>query len=366
MVPSRIPGSLLRPSGRWRLAPTGGAPTRGTPTCGAPTGGAGERERSAQNRHDQRPGVLVGAASVCDGQCEHLRPLALGKPTPDAVRLVHLQGVGPAGHHGRALEAHRFCLRLAPRPRRSAFTFGVEEVRAGHSTARRMQLPIPQVGIRSGQAPGISHVDPLCRRHGGRDDRPATISTSDLRDGLHGRAEQCCRGRAVTGLVHVVPTTPGIGTRSVSRVAFQARGDGLMTASAPVELPRSGRIRADPGVVDLQTVEPVGVADKTWIMDLVDLDRGVIGRPRRAGQFTDRVCGAPAGREATRRWSQPRSRLFVRKPLLSAVTGSSVTRSPSFPPLGGPYRRLTGAQGFSIRAGVAVQLPSTPSAGGVT
>lgn len=109
-----------------------------------------------------RPPVRRARTFVSGSRREDLLPLALGQTAPDSVRLMDLQGVPTALEQRRAPRTDRLRLRLAPGPRRSSFTFGVEEVRAGHAATRGVQLPVPHVGVGPRKAPGVSHHVPLC------------------------------------------------------------------------------------------------------------------------------------------------------------------------------------------------------------
>lgn len=189
----------------------------------------------ASLRWRRPPSGLLGSMRRRHGQ--HLRPLALRKAAPDAVGLVHLQRVRPAGGHRRTFEAHSFGLRLAAGSRRPAFALRMEEERTRHSPAGCVQLPIPEISIRAGKAPGVRHVDPHF-------DHPIVRcdTTGDL--GAVGRAE----------------VRPG------SSFVTATEGNCL------VGLPRPGRIRADLGDVDLQTLDRFSALDKTLITIFFDLD----------------------------------------------------------------------------------------------
>src|SRR5690349_19044793 len=88
------------------------------------------------------PGTVnpdVAGESVGAREREQLRALTLGQSSPDAVRLVHPQGVVSASRHGRALKTNRLRLRFPASPGRPAFALRVEEERAGHATTGRVQ-----------------------------------------------------------------------------------------------------------------------------------------------------------------------------------------------------------------------------------
>ena len=149
--PAGVPGAL--PSGR-TAAHTGGRPAVRGPGRSGGCRGAGlntaglDRKRSAG----------------LDRKSQDLLTFPFGQAAPDSVRLVNLQGVGPARGQRRALEADGLGGRLASRTRRPPFALGVEEVGTGHASAGGVQLPIPHIGIRSGKTPGISHRDAHLRR----------------------------------------------------------------------------------------------------------------------------------------------------------------------------------------------------------
>lgn len=94
-------------------------------------------------------------------RCDQGSPLAFRETTPDSVRLVHLQGVRSAGGQRWALEAHGFRPGLAPGSGGPAFPLGMEEVRTRHPSAGGIELPVPQVRVRSGKSSGVGHGDPL-------------------------------------------------------------------------------------------------------------------------------------------------------------------------------------------------------------
>lgn len=109
---------------------------------------------------------------------ENLLSLVLGQAAPDSVRFVHLQGVTSAFQQRRASGANRLGLGLAACSGRPAFAFRVEEIRARHSSAGGMQLPVPQVGVRPRKTPGIGHrSSPLDLCGAGRTGRRGTRST---------------------------------------------------------------------------------------------------------------------------------------------------------------------------------------------
>ena len=201
-----------------------------TPGASLMDRGCSPRVRRRRDRPD---------SSVRSGHGEHLGPLALREATPDAVGLVNLQGVRTTGGHRGALETHGLGLGFAARARRSTFALGVEEERAGHASAGGVQLPIPEISIRAGKAPGVRHVDPHF-------DHPKVRTA----------------------------TPPGIWARATSRKnSSNGSPSARATGNFVVALPRIDRIRADLGVVDLSTLDRFSALDKTLITIFFDLDR---------------------------------------------------------------------------------------------
>jgi hypothetical protein len=207
----------------------------------------------------------------------------------------------------------------------------VEEERAGHSAAGRVQLPVPQIGIRAGKAPGIRHFDPL-----GDDLDPNS------------------------------PTGLGIWARSAARIDETDVTVTEMTDDAQLGLPCSGRIRADPGAVDLQTLERFSSFDKSLITIFVDLDEDFLepGCPVESNTIQPPGCGVA---HTTTEWLFGISQwLNVMQRLLSAVNGSATARVCPKRPLLGPYCRSAVGQGSGGSTGSEVHQPSIPSAGGTT
>jgi len=196
--------------------------------------------------------------SVRSGHGQHLRPLALREASPDAVGLVNLQRVRPAGSHRGALETHGLGLGLTARACRPTFALGMEEERAGHAAACGVQLPVPEIRVRAGKAPGVRHVDPHF-------DHPKVITS-----------------------------TPGIWARGTARkIVSKGSPTVRTTGNFVVALPRCGRIRADLGVVDLSTLDRFSSLDKTLITIFFDLDREA-RRARWEGSVVElraNVCG---------------------------------------------------------------------------
>ncbi len=351
-------------------------PASDGPSCGRArsgvqcpeTGGLGERATEAPggdvidgwwtagpHSSGRRPADVAGSMSA--GQGEHLGPLALGQPTPDSVRFMHPQRVVPAGRHGRALQADGLGLGLAASPGRPALTLRVKEERAGHAATCRVQLPIPKVRIRSGKAPGVRHVDPLCSC-GRRAWRRSMGQVRDERKWFVG------------------PTEPGIGARSTGQPnrarprRFRAGGN------ACVVLPL-GRIRADLGAVDLQTLEPSRVPDKTLITFFVDLgiQAVIVVTVRRPAMPGRGRCELRHGRlRVSRETLRLRKVTAGLRSVNSAVVGSMT--DPDRPsvfdarPVGtrtdGPLGILAGPIGDClIPSNDRGQVLFTPSAGGV-
>jgi hypothetical protein len=362
-VRTRIDTRSMRPTGRrpaslsgkrsepFRLRP---ASVLGMPLVYGPTvadGGSVAIAAQHRGRLFGAPGApiasgAIGAGfSVRAGQRQHLCALTLGKPAPDPVGLMHLQGVCPAGGHCRAFEADRFGLRLPARPSRSALALWMEEERTRHPATRRVQLPIPQVGIGPGKAPGVSHIDPL---------------GSLQRHRFRRSSNQICGGQ-----ISLLPTSPGIWARSTTRANGPDRGAGAAPNFRP-DLPRCSRIRADPGAVVEQTLERFSGFDKSLIMFFVDLDRSL--PVACAGSETRTVPSWMCGIAHTpgRPVGDFKGWLLSPRRLLSVVGVDKFALNCPKDPLWGPYRCFVDDQG-SVGSAVAIpQLPSTSSAGGVT
>ena len=299
-----------------------------------PPSGRQSRPRSGG---DSPRTITVSSESVRSSQREHLGPLTLGQATPDPIRLVHLQRMRAARGHGRTLETDRFRLRLTPGPRRAPLALGMEEERARHPATGCVQLPVPKISIRAGKAPGVRHVDPLFVRFAG-----------DLTS---------------TGPISKRPTEPGIWARSVTQQDHP--GGRRRRPSNPGDLPCWSRIRADPGAVDLQTLDRFSSGDKSLIMIFVDLDTRVLGGRGPVRSKIERVsrCGAAhsvrAARVRAARWP------IVALRLLSAVGDPSIAQICPKGPLSGTYCRTAEGQGSS---GPIVQQssPSISSAAGGT
>ena len=333
-VSSRTRRTRVPPSGRQHWTRSG-SPTAISAVAAANASDRAGRPERCVNRagFSGWPGWGRGR-SVRPGQCQHLRALSFGESAPDSVGLMHLQRVRPASGHGRALEAHRLGLRLAPRACRTAFALRMEEERTRHPATGSVQLPVPKISVRAGKAPGVRHVDPLCGDH-------------------------TCGDQLLIG-----PTVPGIRARSASR--HNPPRTFLGQPRQSVGEPCRGRIRADPGAVDDQTLDRFSSRDKSLIMNIVDLDPGVLkivcgARVTIRGSV---ACGVPHSArdvpESTGQWR------IVGVRLLSAVSAGFVARSCPNHPLWGPYRRPADAQGSSGPAVATTHLTSTPAVGGIT
>jgi hypothetical protein len=195
---------------------------------------SGRAVASSRLRDPDRVGGRWETASVDAGR-EDLGAFALGQPAPDSVGLVHLQSVRTARGESRTLETHGLRLGLASCARRPPFALRMEEERAGHPSARRVQLPVPQVSVRSGQASGVRHVVPL------------------------------------RGLPTTKTSSPRIDARKTAR-----HSDPEASCTTGTELQfldcssRTGPIRADPGALDHPTLERFSRVDKT--LSPVNLD----------------------------------------------------------------------------------------------
>ncbi len=187
-----------------------------------------------------RPTGSVGHQLVRNRQGQQLRTFAFGQSTPDAVRLMDLKGMGPAGGQGGTVQADGLGLSLATRAGRPSLTLGVEEKGTRHSATGGMQLPIPQIGVRAGQAPGVSHIDPLAVGQTGVD-------------------------RTRCEWIRQNPTAWGVAARSAARSNHRR--------PEPRGKRCGGRIRADPGAVAVPTLECFSAPDKTLIMKFMILIR---------------------------------------------------------------------------------------------
>ena len=151
-----------------------------------------------------RPGhtrVLL-LPSVIDAQCAPVRvSICARSPSESPPQMPYGSCTCRACARQAAMagtfEADCLGLRLAAGPSRSAFALRVEEERARHPATRRVQLPIPKVGIRAGKAPGVSHIDPLCSLQRCRNQR--------------------CSNQIWLTQILSSPTEPGIWARSAPR-----------------------------------------------------------------------------------------------------------------------------------------------------
>jgi hypothetical protein len=139
-----------------------------------------------------------------------------------------------------------------------------------------------------------------------------------------------------------------------------------LASKSPRRLPRGGRIRADPGAVDLQTLDRFSSFDKSLITIFVDLDGDFFPAVAPAGSITiqPRECviahtypefffGVGQLRNAPER-------------LLSAMVGASIAHICPKHPLLGPYCRSAVGQGSGGSTSRKTHQPFTPSAGGIT
>lgn len=119
------------------------------------------------------PSVVRGGGAPAGRRCRH-QPVAcsshelfafvLGQSTPYAVRLAHRQCVCRTLRAHGAPHADLFGRVLASAPGCTALTLRMEEERAVDPTAGRMELPVPEVRVRTGKAGEICHcVSPCCR-----------------------------------------------------------------------------------------------------------------------------------------------------------------------------------------------------------
>jgi hypothetical protein len=210
----------------------------------------------------------------------------------------------------------------------------MEEEGTRHSPTRCVQLPVPQISIRAGKAPGIRHFDPLW---------------SDQ--------------------VVSVPTVPGIWARSVTRCGQQGVPLAELAGESLCGLPRWGRIRADPGADGPQTLERFSSRDKTLILFFVDLGGDLLGR---SGSTAFEAAGDTACGIAHNRVEGPRgtgSWPPVHERLLSAVrVGSDGCLCPNHP-LCGTYCQIAKGPGCGVprsKTAMNSEETSTPSAGGIT
>jgi len=379
VVPARTRQLHLPPSGRLSRTHSGGVVPQvtGCPaTPGAPTS---SDARMVAHRHPRASFPAVRAdsarqptreASVRGGQREHLGAFAFGEAAPDAVGLVDLERMSPAGRHRRTFEAHGLGLGFPSGPCWSAFPLRVEKERTGHPATGCVQLPVPQVGVRAGKAPGVRHIDPLYRnrrrRNQRRIDRPGANRRNSQRCWANVRHFDLSRRDPICGdRTPGIATVPGIWARSTPRTNQTGVLFAELASKSPCRLPRSGRIRADPSAVDLQTIDRFSSFDKSLITNFVDLDDDFFPVPAPAGSTTiqPRECviahislefffGVGQLRNATER-------------LLSAMVGASIALFCPKHPLLGPYSRSAVGQGSGGSTSRETQ-PSTPSAGGIT
>lgn len=116
-------------------------------------------ERRASSPGRLQPDVLLARCLASRGN--NLLSLVFAQATPDTVRLMHLKRVFAAFQQSWTPRTDRFRSSFAPCPRGATFPFRMEEIRTGHAAARRVQLPIPQIGIGPRKTPGIGHRSSL-------------------------------------------------------------------------------------------------------------------------------------------------------------------------------------------------------------
>jgi hypothetical protein len=138
-----------------------------------------------------------------------------------------------------------------------------------------------------------------------------------------------------------------------------------MTSKSPRRLPRDGRIRADPGAVDLQTLDRFSFFDKTLITNFVDLDVDFFSAPEPAESTTIQPVECVVAHTISESVVDVGQLRNVGERLLSVMARSSIARFCLKHPLLGPYCRSAVGQGSGGSTSRETQ-PSTPSAGGIT
>ena len=164
----------------------------------------------------------------------------------------------------------------------------------------------------------------------------------------------------------VFSTVPGIAARSTTKHRRPGRSHADKTGNDLEGVLRWGRIRADPGAVDLSTLERFSSRDKSLIMFFVDLDDDVLGRVP-----TGRLRSAPiprcgVGHRVRVALGEPGLWPLVSDRLLSAVNCASNTGECPKHPLSGPYLQHADVARSHRPPGIAALVLSEPSAGGVT
>ena len=145
---------------------------RGAPFRSRPPATAGRRRKARAG--DRRPRRDRCHGSAPAGPCRSGAAVAdvrRGRPTPPGDGVAHPRTGRPrcrtargprwraAGRRAsRALHADGLRIGLPTSPGRAALAFRMEEVRTRHAPARRIQLPVPPVRVRPGQASRISHA----------------------------------------------------------------------------------------------------------------------------------------------------------------------------------------------------------------
>jgi len=397
VVPARITLLQLPPSGRLSWTHSGGVRPQPSGRASASPAAISVVTRTGDRRHPAArqlyeraslAGPIGGAASMSRGEREHLSSFPFGEAAPDSVRFMNLERMGSAGRHRRALEAHGLGLCLPSGPGGSAFPLRVEEEGTGHPATGCVQLPVPKIGVRAWKAPGVRHIDPLCRhqRWGVQRCRRSLLDRRNLHcsdkrcSDQHRRCQRdthwCRTSRRRHTLsrrdpncgdrIALVPAVPGIRARSTSRSNQTGVLLAGLTSSCPRRLSRDGRIRADPGAVDLQTLDRFSPFDKSLIMNFVDLDGDIFGVVETAGSPTIQLANCVVAHTTTGCDFRIRQWLNVEQRLLSAVSLVAIARFCPKRPLLGPYCRSAVGQGSGGSTCSEVHQPSTPSAGGIT
>ena len=108
-------------------------------------------------------GDALGDAAAASGGADLFASFFFSHSTPDAVRLLSGQSVGPALLDNRAGRTDRLGVCCAATARGAALTLGVEEQLGVQVSARRFVLQLPCVNHGSGQTGDVSHwVPPSC------------------------------------------------------------------------------------------------------------------------------------------------------------------------------------------------------------
>ena len=220
-----------------------------------------------------------------------------------------------AGRHRRTFETHGLGLCLTSGPGGPTFPLRVEEEGTGHPATGRMQLPVPKISVWAGKAPGVRHFDPLCSdEHEGYRRISDWFATNRRRYALS-RRHPICGDRTP-----VVATVPGIWARSTPRLDRMGVLPVRLTSTCPAWLPRDSRIRADPGAVDLQTLDRFSSFDKSLITNFVDLDDDFFPVAGPTGSTNIQPAGCVIAHTTQESRFSIRQWLIVGERLLSAVS----------------------------------------------